>query len=173
MLLDDELPIALEDARTRHQSLIDLILFNDQQAMSLLSVYVTLATAAAGLALTTLSAEPLIPMAAAVGLATSVVLLFAASFFCFWAMPPATMALAGEGADFWLWAVREEQVAFKRAALDYLERLNASQGLNRDLNANAGYWLKMAKRLGIVAPIASLIVGVAAYGVEKCWPIYA
>ncbi len=55
MLTQEEIPLAVEDARSRQQSLVHLILFVDQQAMTLLSVYVAIGTAAAGVSLTGLT----------------------------------------------------------------------------------------------------------------------
>jgi hypothetical protein len=163
-----ELPIAIDDARVRLQSLVDLILFTDQQAMTLLSVYVTLGTAAAGIALTALSSEPLIPVSAGWGMAAAAIMLFAGAILCLRAAAPvATFPLAGEGADFWLWAVRE-RIDLQATTLKYLERLEASTTISRELNRLGASELKVAKRLGLATPLVALASGVAAQLVIAC-----
>src|SRR5690606_29655615 len=101
MLDTDQLQVALDDARARQTALLQLIYFTDQQAMSLLRLYVTIAVATATGAATGFAPNSWIPMAASIGLTVVSIALLVGCYFCFQAMKTAELALPGRGADFW------------------------------------------------------------------------
>jgi len=152
--------IAFDDARARQASLIQMILFLDQQAMSLLRLYITLAIPAATAAVAGFAApDSLIPKPAAFALFAAVVFLFLGCVFCFQTMRYAPVTLVGRGADFWAAVSRVYEKDLDKALSRYLSDLEKSQVADRQTNLNASTSLGHARICGAAAPLASIIVG--------------
>lgn len=152
--------LAYDDVRARLAAMVNLILFQEQQAMALFRLYVTvgiaLATVLSGAFLT---AEPEALLPSRWGIATAGILIVIGAFACMMAMRPGDVALPGRGADFWLWALDggtsdEVSVAYMQAQI---ERFAS----NRRLNQRNDRWLRWAKGMGLLAPIAAALVTAA------------
>lgn len=171
MLKDrDEYKIALEDARTRHASLLQLIYLVDQQAMSLLRLYVPVGVAAASTATAGLKGVFAIPTAPAVGLFGTAVILFVGTIFCFRAMKTAELSLPGRDGKFWRWAMDTEEVDLRHAVSEYLTELDTGMKENLALNKRSSRQLQLAKKAGIAAAPVALVSGLLAWLVELYFP---
>lgn len=162
MLEPDQLKFAAEDARARHTALVQLIYFTEQQATSLLRLYITLAVAAASAAVAGWGGQSIISGPLTWGLGAAAIVLIAASMQCYRAMAPAEIGLPGRGPEFWLWALNDDGVDYKHALTTYLRNLDETINKDRETNRRAGAALKWAKRIGIGAAPAAVIVGAAA-----------
>ncbi len=162
LLEKDDWKIALEDARVRHGSVVNLICFTDSQAVNLLRLYVTIASASAAGAITSFASNiSALPLAVGWGLAVATLAFVTASYFCFLAMTPASINLPGRDAEFWLWAMRsdvERTEVFKA----YLTNLKEKTELNNSVNLSGSKHLTHAKQIGMAAPIFALVVGCVA-----------
>lgn len=158
MLSDDDLPVAIGDARTRHAAVVDLIYFTDRQAMGLLSLYITLGVAAASGAVVAFGKQPLLPTAVGFGLGGATITLVIGAWFCFRAMKTETINLPGRGAEFWLWA-NHPKVDRRAAFVQYLQNLKDKHDQNNEINRRTSRYLRNAKLCGIGVPLAALASG--------------
>lgn len=154
--------VALDDVRARHQAVVDLIYFTDQQATTLLQLYVTVGLALATAAATALSGATPIPVAAGWGLLASVGALGLGCYFCLKATEARALNLPGRGAEFWIWASRED-VSEEEAFSAYLKNLEAKQLSNNAVNAVTAGALKRAKRAGALTPAVFVVFSFAAF----------
>lgn len=153
-----DLKTMLDDVRARDAALMNLMLFVDRQAMALFRVYVTVGVAsAAASAAGQFNRDVLFHEARWATLAAALVLAFGC-FACLKAMVPSKVGLPGRGAEFWVWA-RDELVTEDQMIAQYLGHAEASQAINRITNGQTAAWLSRAKRAGIAAPLAGLLVG--------------
>lgn len=157
MNTEGAISIAIEDARSRHEAILNLVLITDQQAMTLLGFYLTLATATAtGLAAAFAPDSP-IPTIAGCALAGATMSLLIGAGLCFLAMKMTRVNAPGKTPDFWLWAITNEGVSLESAAIAYLEQLNPMQDANRALNLRTARAHWVAKIFGLAAPFVALI----------------
>lgn len=154
----DDLRFAMEDARTHHQALLDLIYLNDQQSMSLLGHYLTVAVASAAVSLATATDGPLVETPVALGLTVAAVVLVLGALACFMAMQTALVPLTGEAASWWRWVARQNQ-DFAETAERYLARQESVAVELGKVNASAAWWLRLGRFLGPIAPVAALAAG--------------
>lgn len=159
----DLIKLALDDVRARQKALLDLILFQDQQAMGLLRLYVTLGLAAASGAVAVLLGPSTFPFALGISLLAAVAPLFAGAVYCFRAAQAASVGFPGLHPSFWKWA-SDPQIEPADMRDAYLNQLSTSMDLNHDLNDRLGGLIKIAKLCGGVSPIVTLIAGLIAYG---------
>jgi hypothetical protein len=161
MLSGDDWKVAIDDARTRHAALTNLIFFTDTQASGLLRLYLTIGAAAASGAVAGLTKSAPLPFAtswALIGLAAALLL---GSWFCFRATETSVLSLPGRGAEFWTWAARED-VPRELVLKSYLDNLVPEIQINRKLNAVTAVALSHAKLCGMIAPGVALVAGGAA-----------
>jgi hypothetical protein len=153
-----DLKIVLDDVRARDLALLNLITFTDRQAMALFRVYVTVGAATAVAAASGfLGVDPLLHFAGPSTAIIALTLAFAC-YFCLRAMVPADIGLPGRSAEFWQWTV-DDRVLVEDVLAYYLNQAKAAQDQNRKTNEKGATALAWAKRLGIVAPVAGLLVG--------------
>lgn len=162
-LSPEDMRFAMNDARERHKALVDLIGRIDQQALSMLQLYVTLAGAAlTGAGVIFLSPQqPTYPHAVGVGLTTFSVLLIVGTAFCVAAIWTASVNLPGRDAEFWLWAA-EDGVTAEMVYSRYLSNLAERGSLNRALNVRMSNLMSAAKIAGMAAPLVGFFVGAIA-----------
>lgn len=159
MLDKDDWKIALEDARYRHNAILGLIHAADNQALALMRLYVTIGTAAAAGAVSTLPSQISIPLTCSLVGAAS--MLAFGAWQCFSVIAGADINLPGRGADFWLWAAgtnKDRVEVFK----EYLTTLAEKHQTNNRLNERQTKILRRAKLSGILSPIVALVFGGAA-----------
>lgn len=161
MLADEDLKIAIDDARARHAAIVQLIYFTDSQAMSLLNYYTTIGVAAATGAVAALSTDTILPRAAGWALASAVPFSVAAALLCFFAMRTTRINLPGREADFWIWGMNPA-IDRKRVFIEYLNNLKSKNELNTRTNERTGRTLRAAKISGIAIPLISLASGLFA-----------
>ena len=164
MLNPDDWKVAIEDARTRHKAIVDLIYFTEQQAMGLLRLYITLAVAAASAAIAAWSKGSVVPPEVGVALATSSIILVLGSWYCFKAMETAEINMPGRDAEFWIWA-NHEDVPQYQILEKYLEELQEKHALNRGVNVSSARAFHNAKLTGVSVPIGALAAGLVALGI--------
>lgn len=155
--------IAIEDVREKHKALFELIRFTDQQAMALLSLYTTLAVAAASGFGASLGKDAIIPAAGGAGLLAAAVALAAGSACCFRVLRSATISTPGRGPDFWIWAMENPGVDETEMLSSYLRQLEKPIATNRAVNASGTWWLMLARICGMAAPILAGGVAAAAW----------
>ena len=158
----DDWKLAIEDARVRHAAVVNLILSADAQAMNLLRLYVTVATAtASGSATAFSSTVAALPWAAGYGLSVATLCFVVGAYYCFLTMRSATINLPGRGAEFWLWSLHEN-VDRTDVFRTYLENLKIKTEMNNAVNNSNAKNFRYAKQFGMAAPLFALIVGVIA-----------
>jgi len=151
----------MDDLRARHQAVVDLIYFTDQQATALLQLYVTIALASGAGAITAFTGDQLLTKAAGWGLLMALAPLAVGCHYCLRASSTAALNLPGRGAEFWLWASRDD-VSETDALAAYLENLAAKQQANNQVNASTAGALRRAKQSGIAAAIVGVAAGLIA-----------
>lgn len=102
MLTDEQMRFAIEDARTRHEAVVNLIYQTDQQAVSLLSLYVTLVLATSSGFVGTLVTPSVVPSGFAAPLLVATLGFVAGAYMCFRTLQTAMLNLPGRQAKFWL-----------------------------------------------------------------------
>ena len=152
MLNDEQLQFAVEDARTRHEAVVNLIYQTDQKAVSLLSLYVTLALATASGFVGSILATPVVPSGFAVPLFVATLGFVLGAYMCFRTLQASKINLPGRQAKFWLWAMHEN-VTPAHAFQSYLENLQSKSDQNNALNLKTSKSLRWAHRLGIARPL--------------------
>jgi hypothetical protein len=157
----DDLKIALDDARARHQALVNLVLFTDQKAMAVFRIYVTIGVAAAVTAPAGFFRSDELLQFSRWSMSTSALMLAIGAYFCTKAMSRATINLPGRGAEFWLWAM-DERVTIDKAVGAYLSELHQKQDVNRDLNEKTAAALHTAVQVGMWTPAAAVLAGLVA-----------
>ena len=166
MLKREEKQFAIEDARVRHAALLQMLLFTDTQAMSLLRLYATLGVAAASGATAGFVGSFLtVPDPFAFALFGAAAVFFVGCLFSLWAMRTANVSLPGRGAEFWLWAT-DPKVTFDHALDSYLKELAGKGDMNLAVNTRAAFHLRSAKRCGAWSPVVAFAFGLGAY----LWP---
>lgn len=161
-MTDDDRKFAIEDARVRHAALVDLIKFNDQKSITLLSLYITLGVATVGYASTYFGSEPPIAGFVAAGALGAAASLFVGSIFCFRTMKTVALTLPGRGYDFWDAAFSSSTLTFVEVTNDYVLRALETQAILRKVNAASANDLRSAKFFGLASPVIALIVGAGA-----------
>lgn len=158
----EDLRFAINDARERQRATVDLIGKIDQQALSLLQLYVTLAGAAlTGAGAVLLSAQPTYPPALGIGLIAFSVPIIVGAVFCVVTIWPGRVSLPGRDPDFWLWA-NGDSVGAEIAYVAYLKQLEPKNQINIALNKRVSNWMLAAKISGIAAPLIGFLVGAIA-----------
>jgi hypothetical protein len=165
MLNSEELRFAIEDSRTRHEAIVALIYWTDQQAMALLALYVTLGLATAGGFIFGITQESMLPPALLASLFAATVMLTLGALTCFYAMQTAVFNLPGRQAEFWLWA-DSPKIKVDDAYREYLRNLQNKHGLNDGVNFQTSLALRRARMLGVFTPVSALIAGF----VVVLWP---
>ncbi|MBR0752513.1 hypothetical protein JQ604_09970 [Bradyrhizobium jicamae] len=149
----EDLRFAVNDARERHKATVDLIGRIDQQALSLLQLYVTLAGAAlSGAGVILLSAQSGYPRALGFGLIGFAAPLVFGAVLCVATIWPAAVNLPGRDPDFWLWATHDG-VQAQDVYRSYLEALAPKAKQNVELNLRMSRLMLVAKIAGIAAPL--------------------
>jgi hypothetical protein len=162
---NEDLRFAIEDARARQEASVALIYFNESQAMSLFSTYATVAIAAASGFAAGFSGAAFVPWPMALALLASAVALITGCYFCVIAMKPADICLPGRDADFWIWATSDDR-SMKAIAGKYIHSLDESNKVNDVILEKSSAGLKKAKWLGLLAPLAAILVGLAAWAYQ-------
>lgn len=162
MLEKDDWKIAIEDARFRQNALMQLIYAGDRQALSLLRLFLTLAVAAAGGALSIFLGTWSLPIEAAWALSAASALLLGSAVSCTLAIMGGAVNLAGRGAEFWLWAA-EKSVTREEAFIAYLQNLEAKHETNKVRNLKQARALMVAKIGGLIATPIAAAIGASAY----------
>lgn len=157
--------IALDDVRVRQKALLDLILFQDQQAMGLLRLYVTVGIAAASGSLATIFSEDVWKIALGAGLLAAVVPLSIGTSYCFRAAWAAEVGFPGREPSFWQWASHPdiEEGGVRDA---YLHQLAAALEVNFKLNVKSAHFIKSAKLCGALTPAVTILVGLVTFGIN-------
>jgi hypothetical protein len=158
---EDDLKIAIDDARHRHLALVNLILFTDQKAMAVFRLYVTIGIAAAAAGIAGFFRDDHLLVFARWSLLASAVTLALGAYFCFKAMSRANINLPGRGAEFWQWAL-DDRVSLRDAVTAYLKELESRQTSNRALNERTAAELDRAVKMGISTPAVAVVVGLLA-----------
>ncbi|WP_454655114.1 hypothetical protein [Bosea beijingensis] len=148
-----DLKNVLDDVRARDNALLNMIVHLDRQALALFRIYVTLAVALAAVA-GSYSVSARIDVWTAVGAAAAALVLAIGCFFCMQTVRSAKVGVPGKGADFWMWALRDD-VSEEALLTAYLNYSDEAQKQNYRVNDHSTRCLKIAKRLGV----ASIIVG--------------
>lgn len=152
MLERDDLKTAIEDARHRHNAVIQLMLASDNQALSLLRLFLTIALATAAGSVSTVASS--LPLSVALGSAT--VSMFAAAVFCFRVIETTAINLPGRGAEFWLWGLdtpENRETVFRQ----YLTTLSDKHEQNNKANARQAKALRHAKWCALATiPVAAV-----------------
>lgn len=164
---NSHLATVLDDARARHQAVVDLILFTDQQSTVLLQIYITVAVATAAGSLSAFTEAALIPKAAGWGLLSATAMLVVGSLMCLRATTRAAINLPGRGADFWSWVISHD-IDATEVSRRYLEELGTKQTANRKLNEDTADALFAAKVIGMATPLVAVGAGLV-----SLWCIYA
>lgn len=162
MLEKDDWKLALEDARFRHNALMQQIYAGDTQALSLLRLFLTIAVAAAGGALSIFLGTWELPSEIAWALCSAILLFLASAISCTTAIMGGAVNLPGRGAEFWLWAASED-VEREHIFRSYLTNLNEKHDTNRRRNDKQATALLFAKIGGLAALPVSVLVGVGLY----------
>ncbi|WP_267423178.1 hypothetical protein [Methylobacterium sp. GC_Met_2] len=154
--------LALDDVRVRQKALLDLILFQDQQAMGLLRLYVTLGIAAASGSLATIFSNEAWKSALGAGLLVAVAPLSLGTAYCFRATWAASIGFPGREPNFWQWASHPdiEEGGVREA---YLAQLSDSMEVNHGLNAKCATLIKWAKLCGALTPAVTVFIGLVTY----------
>lgn len=163
MLSEDQLRFAVEDARVRHEALIQLIYFADTQAMSLLSLFSTVGIAAGSATAAGFATEPVIPFPIAMGLGGAALILLIGTIYCLMAMQTTRLSLPGRGAEFWIWAMHDK-ISAGHAFAEYFKNLEAESKRNQATNVRSASQLGKAKLCAALAPLAALGFGLLSYG---------
>lgn len=162
----DLLKLMFDDVRARQKAVLDLILWQDQQAMGLLRLYVTLGTATASGVAATINTND--RFALGVGLLSGTVMLIFGAICCFRASWQAKIAYPGREPSYWKWFF-DPRVPLNLARDGYLDVEQGKINVNHELNANIAREIWVAKWFGAAAPIVTLVVGAlaAAKGVHS------
>lgn len=170
MLTDDTWKTAIEDARYRHNAVVQLVYAADNQALGLLRLFVTVGlAAAAGAASRITIADTFDPLMWSLGAGATA--LGIAALYCLKAMASADINLPGRGAEFWLWAadIKGGQDEIFR---QYLETLKEKHAVNNTLNerqTSALYWAKLG---GALSPLVALLAAAFALGADHLVTAY-
>lgn len=174
MLDIDGLKFAIEDARVRHSSLLDMTKFVDGQAMSLLRLYVTLLVAALAGSFAVYAPNDWSRKAALLGLTVASCCFFAGAMYCFSAMRSAAVQLPGRGPEFWLhWADKQSGIELNDVLREHLRQHDENIKLLRELNTQSASALDIAKKLGLVATPAALAAAALVYYLRVVPPTLA
>ena len=153
------LSLAVDDSRARNEALIGLIAMADQQAITLLGIYLSLGTATATGAAAGLIAGATYSIVSA-PLITTTATLFLGSVFCFLTMRRSTVSLPGREPAFWLWAIKYESISEREAVVAYLSALAKELEVNRKVNVTSARYLATARACGLGTPVAAAVAGV-------------
>ncbi len=159
MLNEEQKRFAIEDARTRQGAIVALILATDQQAIALLSLYVTLGLATTSAMIGGLSSPTFLPPGLILPLLAATIMFLVGAYYCFRTIATATISNPGREPNFWLWAARDDITA-DAAFAAYLENLQVKYDHNFALNERNAQRAKRAKQMGIAAPLAAILVWV-------------
>ena len=170
MLEKDDWKFALEDARFRHNALMQLIYSGDNQALVLLRLFLTMSLAAAGGALSVFLDSWSLPIEVAYSLSAASLLLLSAAIACTFAIMGEPVNLPGRGADFWLWAA-DKTVEREEVFQSYLRNLNEKHQVNRRRNDKQANALLAAKIGGLTALPVAVLVGATTYVIRHGWPL--
>jgi hypothetical protein len=158
MLNREEWALALEDIRTRQQAGLETIRATDQQAMSLLALYVTLASAAASAGVAALASDQILfPRILSAPLLLAALAFAIGRQKCFRAMKLARIGVPGRSPDFWRWAALPE-IAFEEAMQSYLKNAEEMYALNTSVNREGAFALNTARLFGLAAPVVGVVL---------------
>lgn len=156
MLDEGSWHFAIDDARRRHEAVVGLIYHLDQQAIALVSLYVSLALAAISGAVASIGIDASAARAIAPPLAAASASLVLGCFECFKVLDTRKVNLPGRPPEFWIWAARGD-IALERAYGDYLQNLETKLKQNDEFNVISSAHIRRARQYGIAAPIVALI----------------
>lgn len=163
---NDRFKIAIDDVRTRHKAVVDLIYFTDNQAMNLLRLYISIGLASSSIAIASFSNDSNIPPEVGVSLIAAVIVFIYGSYECFEAMSSASINLPGRDPDFWLW-VETHRIKDDDLARTYLNQLISGSYTNDSKNKKSASHLKLAKLAGIFAIPAASATGIVYWATLK------
>jgi hypothetical protein len=165
MLTSEEWRFAIEDARTRHAGMLELVAATDQQAMSLISLYVTLGLATASGFVASIAHDGAIPDVLTFPLLGATIMFVLGTYNCFKTLETARVNLPGRTADFWLWA-SSDKITSVKAFQEYLTVLQSKHALNDSLNLNCALSVRKARQYGLAAPVVAVAIGIAIEGLK-------
>lgn len=151
--------MAVDDTRARHTALVQLIQFQDQQAVGLLRIFVTIGSAAAAGAVAGFSPQAWLPNAAIGALIAIVLCTLIGSLFCFRAIRSARITLPGRWADFWQTAIDHWEQDSREVILSYLKELSKAQEDDKKTNEITAQELARARVVGISTPLVAFVAG--------------
>ena len=151
MSKDDDWKIAIEDARHRHAAIVNLIYFTFRKRWDSCAFMLRLELRWQQGAAAALSSNSIIPWAAGWSLGVTAITLSVGSWFCFRAMGTVTINLPGRGAEFWLWAAKED-VGRGAVFTTYLDNLKEKHAVNNSVNERTSKALRTAKVCGMITP---------------------
>ena len=154
--------VIIEDVRARHAAVGDLIKNIDQQAISLLSFYPSIAIAAVSGAAAIIISVPSVPPLVGYGLAAAALCFVAGSMSCFMVLRTAIINLPGQDAAFWRWATHPKLTELQ-VVQAYLEAIASREAMNNAVCARGSRWLAIARMFGVLAPVAAAVTMLAAY----------
>jgi hypothetical protein len=158
----DDLRFGVDDARRKHQAVVDQIAAGDRQALGFLQLYIALAVASlSGAAVILLSATNALPRPLGFGLASFGLTVALGAVCTLVVMWPSKIRLAGRDPNFWQWAARDD-VTPDQAFRACLEQVAEDIGINRETNDRMGRAMLAAKCLGAAAPLLGTASGLIA-----------
>lgn len=161
-LATDDMRFAVDDARRKHQAVVDQIATGDRQALGFLQLYIALAVASlSGSAVILLSKANTLPRPLGFGLAAFGLAVALGAICALIVMWPSNIRLAGREPEFWQWAACDDATA-EQAYQACLEQIAEDLGVNRKINDRMGKAMLRAKYLGAAAPILGAASGFAA-----------
>src|SRR6267378_2329459 len=113
--------VIIDDVRTRHAAVLQLIYFTDTQATSLMRIYVVIGLAGASGAAAGLSNSATIPRAMGVAFAAAAITAVIGAALCMRAMAPSDVGFPGREPTFWRWAM-DQGLSDADAIATYLAR---------------------------------------------------
>lgn len=146
----DEIKIIIDDVRVYHKEQVSLIYHNGNQAMSLLSLYVTLGVASSAGFLASIDTDSFIYQVAGMGLLSVSILLLLGAIFCFLASWGGQIALPGRDPEFWKSYTPKDDDEFSSLFDTYLDQLDTALNENDKINNNRVKNLRNAKILRLI-----------------------
>jgi hypothetical protein len=155
--------VIIDDVRTRHAAVLQLIYFTDTQATSLMRIYVVIGLAGASGSAAALS-NSAIPRAMGGAFAAAAIMAVIGAALCMRAMAPADVGFPGREPSFWRWIV-DEGLSDADAIAKYLARAEEKLTQIYAVNVRGAAALNRAKWFALTIPIAPVLVGLVAW---KC-----
>jgi hypothetical protein len=142
---------SIPDTARYQEQLIKLILFHDERALKLLSLYVPVMVAIATAAVA-LNQNGKLTLYIELFLGFTDITLFVGCLWAYGAAWTAPIYLPGRKPDFWIWAI-ENDVDFRGTALAYLKQSIDTTQANETLGNRAADQVANAYACGLAAPL--------------------